>query len=77
MYARAPQAEEQPKIHFAILELANQALLLEIVANLWERTEYYRAFYALDAGRREVMASEHMTILQACGDRDADQLLAG
>jgi DNA-binding GntR family transcriptional regulator len=64
------------RFHFAILELANQPMLLEIVANLWERTEYYSAVAALDADRRAVTADEHIVILAACADRDADQLVA-
>jgi DNA-binding GntR family transcriptional regulator len=63
------------RFHFAIFELANQPLLVEMVANLWERTEYYRAYYALDGERRDVTAGEHEAILAACVDRDADRLV--
>jgi DNA-binding GntR family transcriptional regulator len=64
------------KFHFTIFEIADQPLLLEIVSNLWERTEYYRSFYALDPGRRDVTADEHDAILRACINRDAEKLVA-
>lgn len=62
--------------HFTIMEAAELPLVCGILANLWDRTAYYRAFFALSSDNREKAQAEHDEIIDACKRRDPDALVA-
>jgi DNA-binding GntR family transcriptional regulator len=64
------------KFHFEFFRVADMPILLAINENLWDRSEYYRAFFALDEEKRRVTFGEHAEMVQAFADRDADRLVA-
>jgi DNA-binding GntR family transcriptional regulator len=62
--------------HFTIMEAAELPLVSGILANLWDRTAYYRAFFALSSDNRDKTQAEHDEIIEACRLRDPDTLVA-
>jgi DNA-binding GntR family transcriptional regulator len=62
--------------HFTIMEAAELPLVTGILANLWDRTAFYRAFFALSTDNREKTQAEHEEIIDACQRRDRRALVA-
>lgn len=61
--------------HFAIMDAAELPLVTGILANLWDRTAFYRAFFALSPENREKTQVEHEEIIDACERGDAHALV--
>jgi DNA-binding GntR family transcriptional regulator len=63
------------EFHFLIFRLSGLSLFLELTTNLWDRSEYYRAFYSLDASHRAAAYEEHSEMIEALRERDAGRLI--
>jgi DNA-binding GntR family transcriptional regulator len=67
--------EHNRAFHFAIMERAELPLIQQIVATLWDRTTYYRAYYWLTVEHRSLTIAEHGLIVAACEAADGAELV--
>jgi DNA-binding GntR family transcriptional regulator len=67
--------EYNREFHFSIMRHAELPVILDIVRDLWDRTEYYRAFYSLSPMHRSTIVGEHEEIIEACVAHDAPRLI--
>lgn len=63
------------RFHFALLEPAGMPRLLRVVRTLWDATDAYRAVYYNSGDNRERVRHEHVDIVRAARNGDADELV--
>lgn len=68
-------AEQNRAFHFAIMKRAELPLIEQIVATLWDRTTYYRAYYWLTEEHRSLTIAEHRLIVAACESGNGVELV--
>ena len=63
------------EFHFALFAPSGMPRAIRLITQLWDTTDPYRSLYFVKPLNRETVNSEHAEILDACGQRDAVQVL--
>jgi DNA-binding GntR family transcriptional regulator len=61
------------EFHFTVYSASGRAFLCELIADLWEKSERYRAFYVHLPGRSLQALKEHKEVLHALRCRQANK----
>lgn len=63
------------EFHFAVFELGDAPLIVQVIDRLWSQSEPYRAMYLYDSRNAEHSAGEHQQLIEALVRRDVDRCI--
>jgi DNA-binding GntR family transcriptional regulator len=63
------------EFHFAVFDLADSPLVVQVVERLWRQSESYRAMYLYDSRNAERSAGEHEQLIEALTRLDIERCI--
>lgn len=63
------------EFHFAVFELGDSPLIVQVVDRLWSQSEPYRAMYLYDSRNAEQSAGEHQQLIEALSRLDVERCI--